>query len=151
MSLDVYLTLEGAETSLNVGSGIFIREDGQKREITRTEWDARFPDREPVVVGQPADSSEVYTANITHNLNRMAKEAGIYEHLWRPDEIGIEKARELIEPLTDGLARLQSDPDRFKEFNPPNGWGTYEGLVGFIRNYLHACETFPEAEVSVWR
>ena len=30
--------------------------------------------------------------NITHNLNKMASELGVYEHLWRPDEIGVTKA-----------------------------------------------------------
>ena len=29
----------------------------------------------------------------------MAKEADIYQHLWRPDEIGITKAAELIPPI----------------------------------------------------
>jgi hypothetical protein len=37
----------------------------------------------------------VYDANITHNLGAMAKAAGIYMHLWRPDEIGIKTASEL--------------------------------------------------------
>jgi len=44
-----------------------------------------------------------YEANVTHNLNKMAMEAGIYEYLWRPDEIGITKAGRLIEPLSKGL------------------------------------------------
>jgi len=41
----------------------------------------------------------VYDANITHNLGEMADEAGVYKHLWRPEEIGLTKAAELIEPL----------------------------------------------------
>lgn len=36
--------------------------------------------------------TEVCALNITHNLGRMAKEAGIYQHLWRPEEIGVTKA-----------------------------------------------------------
>lgn len=97
------------------------------------------------------DDKTVYTANITHNLNRMASEAGIYEYLWRPDEIGVTKAEQLIEPLRDGLALLKSEPDRFKAFNPENGWGSYDGLVGFVKQYLAACQENPEAEVSVSR
>ena len=30
------------------------------------------------------DNERVYDANITHNLNSMASEAGCYEALWRP-------------------------------------------------------------------
>lgn len=93
----------------------------------------------------------VYQANITHNLNAMAEEAGIYKHLWRPDELGIKKAAELIEPLRAGLALLKSDPERFKKFDAANGWGRYENLVLWVESYLSACEENPDAEVSVWR
>lgn len=99
----------------------------------------------------PPTPTEIYTDNITHNLNTMAGEAGIYEHLWRPDEIGITKAGELIEPLKVGLALLKSDPERFKAFNPKNGWGTYDGLVGFVVDYLAACEKDPDADIEISR
>lgn len=96
-------------------------------------------------------STEVFTANITHNLNEMAAEAGIYKHLWRPDEIGITKAQELISPLTDGLALMQSEPDRFKALNPENGWGSYDGFLNWIARYIEACKMYPDSNVSVWR
>lgn len=95
--------------------------------------------------------TEVYWANITHNLNSMAKEAGIYMHLWRPDEIGITKAEQLIEPLTKGLALMKSDPERFEKHNSPNGWGLYEHFVPWIEKYLEACKEFPDAEINVSR
>ena len=97
------------------------------------------------------EREECHSQNITHNLNKMAGEAGIYEALWRPDEIGITKAAQLIEPLKAGLANLESDPERFKKLTPPNGWGSYEGLVSFVRGYLRACEETPDAEVYVSR
>jgi hypothetical protein len=151
MSLDVYLTLPGVQS--RTGSAIFIREDGQNKEITRAEWDARFPGREPVIVSfdDDSDSGEVYSANITHNLGKMAREAGIYEALWRPEEIGITHTAQLIAPLNEGLALLKSNPERFTRLNPENGWGTYEGLVRFVADYLAACEAYPASEVSVWR
>ncbi len=93
----------------------------------------------------------IYSANITHNLNNMADAAGIYRHLWRPDEIGITKASELIEPLRAGLALLKSEPERFKAFNSPNGWGMYEHFVPFVEKYLEACIESPYADVSVRR
>lgn len=150
MSLDVYLEMQGVQ-NLDGGEHIFIREDGQTKEISRDEWDKRFPGREPMVAILDSDDDGVYSANITHNLNTMAGEAGIYKHLWRPDEIGITKAAELIEPLRAGLALLKSDPARFKKFNPENGWGNYEGLVAFVEKYLAACEEYPAADVSVSR
>lgn len=95
--------------------------------------------------------TEVYSANITHNLNEMADEAGIYYCLWRPEEIGITKAEQLIEPLKNGLKLMKDDPERFKKFDADNGWGTYEQFIPWIENYLKACEENPDAEVSVWR
>lgn len=95
--------------------------------------------------------TEVFEWNITHNLGQMAREAGIYEALWRPEEINVTTAEQLIEPLTVGLEKLKADPERFKEFNAPNGWGNYEGLLKFVEKYLEACIVYPDAEVRVCR
>ena len=94
---------------------------------------------------------EVFNYNITHNLAPMAEQAGIYKYLWRPDELGITTAAQLIEPLRAGLTLLQGDRERFSEFNPDNGWGDYDGLVRFVRNYLAACEQNPDALIEVSR
>lgn len=98
-----------------------------------------------------AVGKEIYSANITHNLTDMADAAGIYEPLWRPEEIGATKARDLIEPLKAGLARLEADPTKFERYNSPNGWGLYKHFVPFVRNYLEACENAPDATVHVSR
>lgn len=152
MSLDVYLKLPGAKRK--PGSGIWVRDCGENRQITREEWDERFPGCEPVVFKEPEDvvmDDEVYSRNITHNLNVMAGEAGIYEACWRPEEIGVTLAKQLIPLLKAGLERLLADPGKFKAFNPKNGWGDYEGLVDFIRDYLAHCKQYPEATVEVSR
>ena len=148
MSLDVYLTLPGV--AVTIEPRIFIREDGANKEISRAEWDQRYPGREPFTVASE-DSETVYSANITNNLNGMADEAMLYNCMWRPEEHGITHAEQLIPLLTTGLALLKSDPERFKAFNPENGWGDYDGLVGFVENYLTACEKYPSAIVEVSR
>lgn len=151
MSLDVYLTLPNPQTTPE-RQAIFVRRDGATAEITRQEWDALHPGREPVTVTVGSDLDErAYSSNITHNLGRMAAEAGIYKHLWRPEEIGITTAAQLIEPLATGLALLKSDPPRFEAFNSPNGWGLYKHFVPFVEKYLEACRQNPDAEVSVSR
>lgn len=148
MSLDVYLT--GATTTFS-SSGIYVRENGQTVEISREEWDMRNPGIEPVVVRDTLDGAHVFSANITHNLGRMADAAGIYLPLWRPDECGINFAAQLIEPLSVGLSKLENFPEQFKAYNPKNGWGDYDGLVAFVKEYLEACQRVPESRVSVWR
>lgn len=93
----------------------------------------------------------VHSANITHNLGKMARAAGLYEVLWRPEENGFEFAAQLIEPLRDGLQQLLENPEKFKALSPDNGWGTYSHLVKFVRDYLDACIEYPDAQVEVWR
>ena len=97
------------------------------------------------------ERDEIYSANMTHNLNQMAHAASIYEEVWRPDEIGITTAAQLIAPLTAGIALLEADPDRFRQFDAPNGWGTYDSFVQWLKAYLRACEANPDATVEVSR
>ena len=92
-----------------------------------------------------------YTANITHNLAKMAREAGIYDVVWEPEKNGITTASELIKPLEVGIALMKSNPQRFKEFDSPNGWGLYENFVPWLEGYLEACREYPDAEVVASR
>ena len=93
----------------------------------------------------------VYAANITHNLGKMAGEAGIYEALWRPEEINKEKAGDIIELLEVGLADLKARPEHFEQFNSPNGWGMYEHFVPFVEKYLNACKEYPKYLIEISR
>ena len=81
----------------------------------------------------------------------MANAAGIYEACWRPEEIGVTKAAQLIPLLREGLTRLLSHREHFEQFDAKNGWGTYKHFVPWVQQYLCACEEYPEADVSVSR
>lgn len=147
MSLDVYLEVENPIKRLS-GTGVCIRGAGSTYELSPEGVRNLYPD---AVLDEPVEyeTNEVYSANITHNLNKMADAAGIYKHLWRPGEIGVTQARQLIEPLEAGLALLLADPDKFRQYNPANGWGDYNGLVQFVKAYLAACREYPDAAVRV--
>jgi hypothetical protein len=93
----------------------------------------------------------VYDSNITHNLGKMAGEAGIYEALWTPEEINKEKAEDIIELLEVGLADLKARPKHFEQFNSPNGWGMYEHFVPFVEKYLNACKEYPKCLIEISR
>ncbi len=149
MSLSVYLNQPGQLTERRIDA-IFIREKGSLKEITREEWNRKFPGEAPITVTKES-SDCVFEANITHNLGEMAGAAGIYQHLWRPEELGIKKAEQLIVPLQEGLVLLIQNRERFEAFNPPNGWGDYWGLVGFVKTYLDACVKFPDADIEASR
>ncbi len=101
--------------------------------------------------------TSVYSGNITHNLVKMAGEVSLsndktlYDILWRPEEHGFYFAREISELLDEGWNILLSDPEKYKRYNPENGWGSYEGLCDFVYRYRNACWDNPEAELSVSR
>ena len=88
---------------------------------------------------------ELFWKNITHNLGKMAAEAGIYKCLWHPEEET--KAKDIIGNLEDGLKKLKDDPQHYRKFDNPGGWGKYENFVNFVEVVLDACIEFPDAEV----
>ena len=107
-----------------------------------------------LMVTQPVS---VYSWNITHNLGKMASEVSLsngmtlYDILWRPDEQGLVFARDISELLDEGWNILLSDPEKYKRYNPENGWGSYDGLCNFVYNYRNACWDNPDAELRVSR
>lgn len=166
MSLDVYLT---ERTPIKKkGTGVFIRKNGQTVELTIEEVKEKFPDAE--VEENEFETSEVFDYNITHNLTEMANACGLYEPLWRPHllksnwietkdydkECRFEtdnpsEAWEIVAKLKEGIKELKSNPEKYKKYNPDNGWGSYEGLLRFAEEYLKACENYPNAIIGVSR
>lgn len=98
-----------------------------------------------------SQGNQVFDTNITHNLGKMADAAGIYQPVWRPEEVGITRAGQMIRPLQKGLAKLVADPAKYKAYDSPNGWGLYEHFVPWLIEYLEACQAHPEATVRVDR
>ena len=106
-----------------------------------------------LIVMQPVS---VYNRNITHNLNVMASQVPVdennltlYDILWQPKEYGFTHARMIVDYLDEGWNILMSDPEFFKQFDPENGWGSYEGLCDFVYTYRNACRDNMEAELEV--
>lgn len=114
---------------------------------------------------------EVYEGNLTHNLTLMSSECGLYEPLWRPhrtikgynireedpeletefeDQVTM-YARDITHLIERGLEELESKPEEYKKYNPSNGWGTYDGLVNFTKEYLKALKTYPESIIKTSR
>ena len=114
---------------------------------------------------------QVYQANITHNLGEMAKEAGIYEALWRPYRLRVDfseylayanseeefentclvLSKDIVDLVQAGLNDLRERPNHFKQFNSKNGWGLYRNFVPFVENYLNALKRNPNAQIKISR
>lgn len=94
----------------------------------------------------------VFEANYTHNCGKMAKEAGIYEYVWRPEECAdVKTAGDIIELLRRGIKLMEDEPKRFIALNPENGWGSYETFLPWLREYLAACIENPKATIYASR
>lgn len=112
----------------------------------------------------------VYEVNITHNLGRMASEAGLYDAMWRPyrllycytqyedhnEELRFERenivyAKDIITKLILGIEKMKTDKQRLLMYNPENGWGRYETLLSVAEEYLEACQEHPDAKIEVSR
>lgn len=89
--------------------------------------------------------------NITHNLGKMAKAAGIYECLWRPEENGFDTAEQVTPILQKGLDDLKNFPDTFSSFDSDNGWGTYKDFVPWVERVLDCCKRNPKSKIRSCR
>jgi len=94
---------------------------------------------------------EYESFNITHNLGRMAAEAGVYKCLWRPEENGYDLTSEVVPILKEGIRLLEHDPEHFRALGSPNGWGTYDDFLRFLQSVLTACEINPDFVIKVSR
>lgn len=150
MSLDIYII--SPEPIKKKSTGIFTRINGQTRELTREEAFKKFPDVR--IREEETETNEFWHGNITHNLTKMAKHVSVdktdpdnyltlYDMLWRDEYDSIITISNYIKYLTNSLFELKNNPDKYKQYNPENGWGTYEQLVEFVRSFIHALIDMP--------
>jgi hypothetical protein len=90
----------------------------------------------------------LFEANITHNLGKMASEADLYLPLWRSEKTGINFASDLAEILKTKTFIMKAFPAYYKEFDSPNGWGTYEQFLRWLDKLLAACIEYPNARIE---
>ena len=112
----------------------------------------------------------IWSKNITHNLNKMAEAAGLYEALWCPyrlsnqyssfmtyeEEMSLEnrlqiKAKDIYDYVKKGHRELTENPEKYTKYNPLNGWGSYETLVEFVFDYMTVLFLYPEAIIKCER
>ena len=83
--------------------------------------------------------------NHTSNTAAMIKEVcGSYPSEW--DGIG---CAELAPVLDAGIKELLQHSQRYRQFEPSNGWGTVESTTDFLIRILNNCKTYPTAVIEV--
>lgn len=102
---------------------------------------------------------EVFSKNITHNLNKMAnnviidKNTTLYDIMWDLEDKfpNRTKARQVAVALTKALMYISTHRDELSEFTPENNWGSLYNLEEFVKEYLIACCTYPNARIRICR
>jgi len=116
------------------------------------------------------EDEQVYWSNITHNLGLMASKSGLYEALWRPykllpnyvdtddnnveyefEENNIVYGKDIIDILESGYEELKNNKEHYLQFNPANGWGSYDGLLEFTEEYIKAIKENPDTFIKTSR
>lgn len=155
MSLDLYI--KSNTPVLHRGTGVYIRDNGETKELTtKQEVLTHFPDINPDNIKENTYESDTYFhLNLTHNLIEMANKckivsnctpktqdisATLYDFLWHPkDNLGISIPNmDYLEDVMECYRKLLERKDFFKQFNPSNGWGTYEQLLRRTKEYINA-------------
>ena len=91
----------------------------------------------------------IVSHNITHNLAVMARHCGLNDALWGANEHTVPKTKDMIKSLYKGLGELIHNKETLLEYNPKNGWGSYDSLLGFTADVLVNCVKYPDSEKTL--
>ena len=107
----------------------------------------------------PTEETE-WSANITHNMSRMALQVPIcvkyrnkeykgtlYDYVWEPGENSNITTSIMSKFLAQGIAYMVENRKKLLPFNPANGWGSYDGFVPWLIKYKEACEDNPGCKI----
>lgn len=91
--------------------------------------------------------------NLTYNLSPMLRAAGFpgwQESVGTEAEVQPVTAKRVIPVFESVLSELRAHPEKFREMNPPNGWGSYEVAVEVFADFVEKVKPHPDATVGSW-
>ena len=171
MSLD--LTIYGKETRKVTGTGVFVRSNGTIYELqTLEEVKDALPDSDiSHIQVREYETNQICDLNMTHNLTDMARhipcgKTDAYHLLWHPELIWPEHMFtkhyeteyfsgeaeymrlhvEWVKCVDEAWKYAAGHEEELSAFNPDNGWGCYEQLLGAMKKIRTALSTVPEAD-----
>ncbi|PQP80284.1 hypothetical protein C0Q44_28130 [Paenibacillus sp. PCH8] len=94
------------------------------------------------------NEANVVDKNITHNLTRMWKEAGVYEVLYKSDG---KVSNEVLPTLKHGLKQLLTERERFKQDNRSNGARHYKIAILWLAVLVEELIKYPDGTIRIDR
>ena len=95
--------------------------------------------------GEPATVVEI--GNYTSNVGVMWCEA-LGGKLLR--EYHDTPCSEAAGPLAEAVKRMEADPATYRDMEPGNGWGDYDGALRYLRRLAEACAEHPKCTIAIW-
>lgn len=95
--------------------------------------------------GAEYPATVVDCGNYTSNVSGMWKKA-LGERL---AEFDGRNAGESVPLLDAGIKAMSSSPDEYREMNPANGWGSYEGALTYLVDLRSYCAEHPKTTIRV--
>jgi len=89
----------------------------------------------------------IYDTNITYNLADM-----YYKCIDK--EKGFKKldgmnCKEALSIINNAIQDMLNNADDYRELNPKNGWGSYEGLLKALQEMRNCCENNPDGIIDI--
>ena len=84
-----------------------------------------------------------YDGNITYNVYEMLEVAFGKNHLKKWNDLSCDK---FIRDLEKGYIDLKENPKKYKKYDSPNGWGTYETTLYSIEKLYEAIKEYAEID-----
>ena len=114
-------------------------------------WDANLE-----VTDVDGNESDVGQWGYTHNTNKMVGaclEGMELREYWAKhlgpawfDLFHGQNVKDTLPILERIVTTLESDPEKFTEMNPINGWGNYLGLLKELKDMLDTARKYPSAK-----
>jgi hypothetical protein len=105
-----------------------------------------LPDRVKAVVGD-----ERIGTNYTSNVWRMWDEAlgTANDSMSALYHLSGEVCGDIVEQLERAVDDMIARPDFYRQWNPANGWGDYEGALRYLAGIEAYCRAYPKARLRI--
>ena len=84
-----------------------------------------------------------YDGNITCNVCTMLKVAFGEDHLKKWNDLSCDK---FFKDLEKGYIDMIKNPKKYKQYDSPNGWGTYETTLSTIKELYESIQRYAEID-----
>lgn len=84
-----------------------------------------------------------YDGNITYNVYRMLEVAFGESHLKKWNNLTCDK---FFKEFEKGYLDMCKNPSKYREYDSPNGWGTYETTLRIIQNLYETIKKYAKID-----